>query len=467
MKRFGISDKLGYMFGDFGNDFFFSLVASYLMLFYTDVMGISGAIVGVLFLVARIWDAFMDVAWGRFIDSRKPGKSGKFKPWMMRMSFPLAIFGVLMFIKIPGMTNQFYMVYAFATYIIWGSLYSTVNIPYGSMASVITGDPTERASLSTFRSVGAAIAGTVISIIVPLVIFVDNKADSGRFASIAIVFAILAMICYSLCYFLTTERVVVQDSGEKLYWKVTLAGMKRNKPLIALISAALVLLISTMLVQAMNSYMFKDYFNNTKALSIAGFILSVTPIFLAPFIAPIIRRFGKKESASVALLISSISYLVLFLLPGKNVVPFLIVMFVGSLGVGLFNTTIWAFVTDVIDYQEYLTDTREDATIYSMYSFARKIGQAIAGGLSGVALSAIGYVEGAQFQTEQVALSIKNFSTLTPAIAYFIVFLILVFLYPLNKKKLEELTLNLKERHDRKAENIKIIEKQKDMIKNK
>jgi len=459
-KKFGVSDKIGYMFGDFGNDFFFIFVASFLMLFYTDIMGISGAIVGVLFLVARVWDAIMDVAWGRFIDSRKPGEKGKFKPWMMRMSLPLVIFGVLMFTKIPGMSNQFHMIYAFATYIIWGSLYSTVNIPYGSMASVITGDPTERASLSTFRSIGAAIAGTIVSVVVPLVIFVNNKADAGRFSMIAIVFAVLAMGCYSLCYFLTTERIVSQDAGKKLYWRVTLAGMKRNKPLIALICAALVLLVSTMLVSAMNSYMFKDYFHNTKALSIAGLISAVTPILLAPFIAPIIKRFGKKESASVAVFIAAIAYFVLFLFPGKNVTLFLGVMFIGYLGIGLFNTTIWAFVTDVIDYQEYLTDTREDATIYSMYSFARKIGQAVAGGLSGAALSAVGYVAGAPAQTEQVASSLKSFATLIPAIAYLIVFLILTFVYPLNKKKLEELTSNLKERHEIKAKNAEIIANQ-------
>lgn len=461
MKKFGISDKIGYMFGDFGNDFFFIFVASFLMLFYTDIMGISGAMIGVLFLVARIWDAIMDVSWGRFIDSRKAGKNGKFKPWMIRMSLPLVIFGVLMFTKIPGMSNQFYMVYAFASYIIWGSLYSTVNIPYGSMASVITGDPTERAGLSTFRSIGAAIAGTVVSVVVPLVVFVNNKADVGRFSMIAIVFAILAMCCYSLCYFLTTERIVVQDTGKKLYWKVTLAGMKRNKPLIALIAASLVLLISTMLISAMNLYMFKDYFQNTKALSIAGLISTVTPILLAPFIAPIIKKFGKKESASVAVLIAAIAYFGLFLYPSKNIIPFLVIMFIGYLGIGLFNTTIWAFVTDVIDYQEYLTDTREDGTIYSIYSFARKIGQALAGGLSGLALTKVGYVAGATTQTEQVSNSIKSFATLIPAIAYLIVFLILAFVYPLNKAKLVELTKNLEERHSTKAKNAEIIKNQK------
>lgn len=148
------------------------------------------------------------------------------------------------------------------------------------------------------------------------------------------------------------------------------------------------------------------------------------------------------------------------MLPISNVNVFLGIMFVGYLGIGLFNTTIWAFVTDVIDYQEYLTDTREDGTIYSIYSFARKIGQAIAGGLSGAALSAVGYVAGAASQTEQVSSSIKSFATLTPAIAYLIVFLILTFIYPLNKKKLEELTENLRERHETKAQNAEIIRNQ-------
>lgn len=461
MNKFGFKDKIGYMFGDFGNDFFFIFVASFLMLFYTDVMGISGTIVGLLFLGARIWDAVMDVTWGRFIDSRPARKNGKFKPWMMRMAFPLVIFGVLMFTKIPGMSDRFYLIYAFATYIIWGSLYSTVNIPYGSMASVITSDPTERASLSTFRSIGASIAGVVTSVVVPLVVFVNNKADAGRFSLIAIVFAVLAMICYSLCYFLSTERIVNNGEEKKLYWKVTLAGMKRNRPLISLICAALVLLISTMLCSSMNAYMFKDYFHNTKALSIAGLISGVTPILIAPFIAPIIKKFGKKESASVSVLVAAISYFLLFLLPISNVNVFLGIMFVGYLGIGLFNTTIWAFVTDVIDYQEYLTDTREDGTIYSMYSFARKIGQAIAGGLSGAALSAVGYVAGASAQTEQVSASIKSFATLTPAIAYLIVFLILTFIYPLNKKELEELTKNLRERHETKSKNAEIIRNKK------
>ena len=122
MRPFGMRDKLGYLFGDFGNDFFFILVSSFLMVYYTDVYGISAGLVGALFLIARLWDAVADVTWGRFIDTRKAGKNGKFRPWIFRMSFPLVVCGVLMFVQIPGMSTGFYEAYAFATYLLWGTL---------------------------------------------------------------------------------------------------------------------------------------------------------------------------------------------------------------------------------------------------------------------------------------------------------------------------------------------------------
>ena len=199
VRKFGMRDKLGYLFGDFGNDFFFILVSSFLMVYYTDVFNISAATVGVLFLIARLWDAVADVTWGRIIDTRKPSKHGKFKPWIFRMSFPLVLSGVLMFVKIPGMSDGFYLAYAFVTYLIWGTLYSTVNIPYGSMASVITSDPVERTTLSTFRNLGAYLASLIINVVGPLILFVNNKADADRFLMGAIIFGILSLSCYMAC----------------------------------------------------------------------------------------------------------------------------------------------------------------------------------------------------------------------------------------------------------------------------
>lgn len=127
-RPFGMKDKIGYLLGDLGNDFTFVLVSAFLMVFYTDVFGISAAAVGTLFLIARLWDAVTDILIGRFIDIRKPGKNGKFRPWILKMSVPLAVSAVLMFIYIPGMSNTFYLVWAYVTYIIWGIEISMLQI---------------------------------------------------------------------------------------------------------------------------------------------------------------------------------------------------------------------------------------------------------------------------------------------------------------------------------------------------
>ena len=185
------------------------------MVFYTDVFGISAATVGTLFLVARLWDAFADVTWGSFIDTRKAGKNGKFKPWIFRMSFPLVISGVLMFVHIPGMSDGFYLAWAFVTYILWGTFYSTVNIPYGSMASVITENPVERTTLSTWRTVGAMLASLIINVGAPLIVFVDNKIDANRMLMAAIIFGVLAISCYMACVKLSTERIVAPEAASR------------------------------------------------------------------------------------------------------------------------------------------------------------------------------------------------------------------------------------------------------------
>ena len=165
-------------------------------------------------MVARLWDAVADVTWGRFIDTRKATKKGKFKPWILRMSVPLVIVGILMFIQIPGMSDGFYLAYAYVTYIIWGTLYSTVNIPYGSMASVITADPVERTSLSGWRTLGGQLAGLVINVVGPMILFINNKPNADRFMLGAFIFGGLAIACYLACYKLTIERITIDETAK-------------------------------------------------------------------------------------------------------------------------------------------------------------------------------------------------------------------------------------------------------------
>ncbi|MCZ8516879.1 glycoside-pentoside-hexuronide (GPH):cation symporter [Paenibacillus filicis] len=451
-RPFGIRDKLGYLFGDFGNDFFFILVSSFLMVYYTDIFHISAATVGFMFLIARLWDAVADVLWGRFIDTRKSGHHGKFKPWIFRMSFPLIVSGVLMFVKIPGMSNGFYLAYAFVTYLIWGTLYSTVNIPYGSMASVITSDPVERTTLSTFRTMGGMLAGLIINVVGPLILFVNNKADSGRFLLGALIFGILAITCYMACYKLSTERITLSETeGTRAGLGKTLKGLLKNRPLIWILIASLTFMVCFMLIGAVNVYLFKDYFGNTKALSMVGLIQTLTVFIAMPMVKPLVAKFGKKELASAGLLLATIVYALLYFLPHLTATPFIAVLSVAMFGYAFFNLVVWAFVTDVIDYHEYLTGLREDGTVYSIYSFARKVGQAIAGGIGGFAIAAVGYDASHKVQTQGALDGIHTLATLVPTVVFLIIFFILVFLYPLNKQRTNQLAIDLDEK--RKSQN--------------
>ena len=338
MRKFGTRDKFGYLFGDFGNDFFFMLVLAFLMVFYTDVMHLNPAAVGGLFVIARLWDAFADIAWGRFIDTRKTGKNGKFRPWVLRMSFPLVITGVLMFVYIPGMSDGFYLAYAYVTYIVWGTLYSTVNIPYGSMASVMTSDPVERTALSSWRTVGSQLAGLVINVVGPIILFVDNKAVPSRFFMAALIFGLLAIACYIACYRLTTERIVVDETEKPKAQKgATMKGLVKNKPLIWFLAGSLIFMINLMLIGAVNVYLFKDYFGSAKALSIVGLIQAGAVFVMAPFIQKLVKKFGKKEVASIGILVAGIVYLILYLLPNLSATQFIGLLAIALLGDGAFQ----------------------------------------------------------------------------------------------------------------------------------
>ena len=452
MRKFGARDKFGYLFGDFGNDFFFMLVLAFLMVFYTDVMHLNPAAVGGLFVIARLWDAFADIAWGRFIDTRKTGKNGKFRPWILRMSFPLVITGVLMFVYIPGMSDGFYLAYAYVTYIVWGTLYSTVNIPYGSMASVMTSDPVERTALSSWRTVGSQLAGLVINVVGPIILFVDNKAVPSRFFMAALIFGLLAIACYIACYRLTTERIVVDETEKPKAQKgATMKGLVKNKPLIWFLIGSLIFMINLMLIGAVNVYLFKDYFGSAKALSIVGLIQAGAVFVIAPFIQKLVKKFGKKEVASIGILVAGIVYLILYLLPNLSATQFIGLLAIALLGYGVFNLVIWAFVTDIIDYHEYLTGLREDGTIYAIYSMARKIGQAVAGGVGATAIAAVGYNSTLEVQTAETLSGIHMIGTLVPALIFLAVFIIITFLYPLNKKRTNKLAADLAEKRSNKS----------------
>lgn len=459
-RPFGMRDKIGYMFGDFGNDFTFIFASSFLMVFYTKVLGISGAMVGTLFLVARFVDAFTDVTMGRIVDSVKPAKDGRFRCWIRRMCGPVALASFLMYqTAMAGASMGLKIVYMYVTYLLWGSIfYTSINIPYGSMASAITSEPNERTALSTFRSIGATLAGLVIGVTTPMFIYttdVDGNQivrGGATFTIVAGVFSILAVLCYLICYKLTTERVQVEKdpNAKAITLGETFKAIFKSRALLGIIGAAIFLMLSQLLINSMNNYIYPEYFRNAKGISIFTLLSTfVMLLIVAPLSVPISKRFGKKEASVAGMILSGVIFGLMYFLQIQNMWVFLILSAVGYLGLGFFNTVIWANITDVIDDQEVKTGQREDGTVYAVYSFARKVGQALAGGAGGWALTIIGYESAAAVQTDEVISGLYTTATIVPAVGFFVVALLLWFVYPLSKKKVEQNVNILKEKRDR------------------
>lgn len=467
VRPFGMRDKMGYLFGDFGNDFTFILSTMILTKFYTDVMGVSAAVVGTIMMLARFVDAFTDVAMGRIADRSKVTANGKFKPWILRMCVPVALASFLMYQSgFASWSTGAKIAYLAITYILWGSFcYTGINIPYGSMASAVSSEPGDRQSLSTFRTMGGMLAGMVIGILLPLIAYnkvtladgtVKETLIGSRVTIAAGIFSVLAIGCYVLCYKLITERVVVESSGEKA---PSVGQMLRsaftNRALISIIVASVVMLLAQLTMQNMAAYIYPDYYNSAAAQSASTMMMMVGMIAAAIFAKPLATKFGKAEVSVVSNLFAAIVMILIWVIRPENVWVYCGIQMLCWLGLGVFSMVSWALITDVIDYSELRNGIREDGSVYAMYSFARKLGQALAAGLSGWLLTGIGYNSEAaaagQMQTPEVLSGIFNISTLIPAVGFGLLALVLWFWYPLHKKQVDANVLALKEKHEKEA----------------
>ena len=453
VRPFGIRDKISYMFGDFGNDFTFILSSMFLMKFYTDIMGVEGWIVGVVMMVARVVDAFTDVTMGRICDASKMTPVGKFKPWIRRMCGPVAIASFLIYQSgLAGMPMGFKIGWLFVTYILWGSIfYTSINIPYGSMASAISADPGDRQSLSTFRTMGATLAGVVIGAGIPLIAYDTVEGNSvlngSRFMLIAGVFSIGAVICYLLCYSLTTERVrpEIDPNAPKSTVSHMLRSIVTNRALVSIIAAAILMLLAQLTLTGMANYVFPNYYSAPDVQSLSSLLTMALTFVIAAVAKPIAVKVGKREMSIIASFISVAGLVGAFIVRPQNVWVFVAFYMVSYLGIAMFTMFCWALITDVIDYSELKNGVREDGTVYAVYSFARKLGQAASSGLTGGLLSLVGYTAATAYDPD-VLEGVFNISTLVPAAGFLLLGLVLLLWYPLDKKTVEANVIALKKK---------------------
>lgn len=440
VRAFGWRDRVGYMFGDLGNDFTFIFASAYLTVYYTNVAGLNPAHVGTIFLIARLIDAFTDVGWGRFLDLHTPGRGGRFRPWIARMAIPVAVASALLYV--PFIADWAYpakMAYAAATYLLWGSIcYTTTNISYGSMVSVISDVPDQRSSLSAFRGFGASAAGLFVSIVPPLFIYatIDGRSQvvPSHLFTTALVFSALAAVFYFACFAGVRERVKAPRLTERRSLAQLLRMLAGSRPLLVVIASNIIIMLASLFVSTMAAYLWLYHFNHGQMSGPSQLATYVPGLLLAPVAARIASRFGKKEVLIVALFGAAVVYLTLYALQISDPRVFIALNLLAGFGIGFYNLLVWAVIADVIDAEEVRAGERDDGSVYAINTWARKVGQAVSGGIGGYALAFVGFQSGQNSQAESTVNGIYALSTLVPGLLFALAAAVLL-LFPLNRAR--------------------------------
>ena len=444
MRDFSMKDKIGYTLGDLGCCCTEQFRAMFLTVFYTLVLKINPIHVGTILLITKVWDAINDPIIGAIIDARKAKAGKKFIPWMRAFSIPCAILMCIGFLNVSNWDYGFKLAYVLITYVLYESMYTCVNVPFGSLSSVMTDDTNHRTDLSRYRSLGGTIFMTVIVIVGPLFLYKDNQPVASNFLLLAIICACISVFCIQVTCVWCKERVEIPDvEREKINYFQVLKNISKNRALLGVIIASLVGMIAASVVNGLNTYLFKDYFGNVKLMSISGMLSTVYAIITFIGTKFVANKFGKKEWCMYGAGFAAIVYGVLFFLPIKNPIMFIAINGICYIGASGFQILIWAMVNDSIDYQELKTGTRNESIVYSTYSFFRKIAAALSASLSSFILAFIGYNVNAATQTPEVISNLWKSYTGIYSLGYVIAILSLFFIYPLTKKKTEEILQEL------------------------
>lgn len=444
MRDFSMKDKIGYTLGDLGCCCTEQFRAMFLTVFYTLVLKINPIHVGTILLITKVWDAINDPIIGAIIDARKAKAGKKFIPWMRAFSIPCAILMCIGFLNVSNWDYGFKLAYVLITYVLYESMYTCVNVPFGSLSSVMTDDTNHRTDLSRYRSLGGTIFMTVIVIVGPLFLYKDNQPVASNFLLLAIICACISVFCIQVTCVWCKERVEIPDvEREKINYFQVLKNISKNRALLGVIIASLVGMIAASVVNGLNTYLFKDYFGNVKLMSISGMLSTVYAIITFIGTKFVANKLGKKEWCMYGAGFAAIVYGVLFFLPIKNPIMFIAINGICYIGASGFQILIWAMVNDSIDYQELKTGTRNESIVYSTYSFFRKIAAALSASLSSFILAFIGYNVNAATQTPEVISNLWKSYTGIYSLGYVIAILSLFFIYPLTKKKTEEMLQEL------------------------
>jgi len=439
-----LREKLAYSLGDVGNGFMFDLGQIYLLKFYTDTLGLSPAIAGGVFLFVKIFDAFADFSVGRWVDNRKNiGRRGKFRPYILFGTVPLGLATLACFYN-PEFSPTGNMVWAYITYMAFGLFYSIVNIPYGSLIPVMTQDPVERAQLAAWRQGGSNAALLITTVLfMPLLTWMPTSQYSALI--VVGLFTVLGIILQIVCYANVREHLQSEKINQnRLSLNNTVKALAKNTPLLLLCLVNLLTFSAFNVKLIVQVYYCQYVLNDINILPWMGFF-SIGCVFLGIMIVPwLCKHHGKKFTFIVGCAIWTAGDLINYLFPA-GIYGFIFFSCMAFFGSALVNSLYWAFASDAVEYGEWKSGYRTEGTIYSFFTFSRKLSQAIAGFLPGVILAWIHYSPNTA-QTLQVQNGISLLMFVYPGVLAFVTLVIWWRYYNLNEVRYEEILADIYQR---------------------
>lgn len=435
--------KIAYGFGDVGCNFSWMFVSNFLMIFYTDVFGISMAAVSALMLFSRFWDAINDPIIGSLTDKTKT-RWGRYRPWLLVSAPVTALLLILSFWAHPDWSSTTKIVYMVITYCLLVLGYTCVNIPYGTLCGAMTQNIDERAKINTSRSVAAMIAIGVINIVtVPLVSYFGRNSAKMGYLTVAIIYGCIFTACHFFCFAKTKEVVAIPEK-EKISLGIQLKAVMQNRPyLLALIGQ--VLFGFTLYGRNADILYYFTYVEGSASFYTTYSMCIIIPSIIgAACFQPVFSKTNNKgRTASIFALLTGICMLALFFFSVKeNPVVFYALSGLTQFFFSGFNTAIYAIIPDCVEYGQWKTGLRNDGFQYAFVSLGNKIGMAIGTALLAGMLGKFGYVANQAQNDAVIAVMKHSFSTI-PGVLWIITAIVLFF-YRLNKRRynkiVEELT---------------------------
>ncbi len=459
MEKLRLKEKVGYGFGDFASSMYWKMFSVYLLFFYTDVFGISAAVVGTMFLITRIFDGLNDPLMGILAD-RTTTRWGKFRPYLLWMAIPFGIFGVLLFTT-PDLEISGKIIYAYVTYCSMMLVYTAVNVPYASLLGVMTSDLKDRTSLASYRFI-FAFAGSILVLATaePLVEFLgkESSPQTGWQSTMAI-YSVLAVVLFYGTFRLTRERIQ-PPKEQKTSLKNDLKDLAKNKPWFILLGAGICTLIFNSIRDGATIYYFKYYFQTQDAFQLP--LLNVPLTFSTLYLVlgqganilgvlmakPVSDRVGKKLTFITAMTTATVLSILFYFFQPEHVILIFVFQFLISICAGIIFPLLWSMYADIADYSEWKTGRRATGLVFSSSSMSQKMGWTLGGALTGWILAFYGF-EANMEQTEAAKTGIRMMISILPALGAFLSAAILVF-YKLDDRFMQKIN---KELTERRAEN--------------